>query len=542
MPVFTIETPTGVKLDIEANDEQAALAGAQEWHQQNSTDIQQPKVGVGEDIAKAAPGAAVGGLSNAIGLPGSISQLNTLAAKGIAWAGGKLLGYKPEDIAKVQELLADSGEKERTFATPAEIKKGIEKDVTGPLYEAQTPVGKVASKTLETVTNPVSYAGPGGALLKLAGAAGAGAGGEVARQAAEGTGYEVPAEIAGSLVGGGLPLAAARPRAPAAIPAPSAPMIDLAADSAYARGGSIDAAIHPQVVQQTAQQARAAIRAARSNETLSPTTHGVIDRLEGSAASGELDMPSLHMLRKEINQARAAGGEDSAMAAILGQHVDDMVDQLAARRAYTTMQTGPLAGQRVGGSPVTRGSVADVQEAMRNFRRADTDYTAARHSDMITGREANGALNAAKQHSGMNLDNNLRDQIAGILKSETLSRGFTQQELGLMHEIVEGTASQNAIRQIGNRLGGGGGIAGTMLAAIGAAAAGPIGALAGVAGLGVRAAANHNTQRKVQALDAMIRMRSGLGQQIVQPTRQVLPNSVIAAQLLRALASGQPLN
>jgi hypothetical protein len=57
MPVFTIETPTGRKLDIEAADEASAVRGAQEWDAQNPSDTSftgAVKQGVGRNLMQAA--------------------------------------------------------------------------------------------------------------------------------------------------------------------------------------------------------------------------------------------------------------------------------------------------------------------------------------------------------------------------------------------------------------------------------------------------------------------------------------------------------
>lgn len=52
MPVFTVQTPTGQKLDIEAADEATALQGAQHWHeqQQPSGVVDSLKEGLGNDL------------------------------------------------------------------------------------------------------------------------------------------------------------------------------------------------------------------------------------------------------------------------------------------------------------------------------------------------------------------------------------------------------------------------------------------------------------------------------------------------------------
>jgi hypothetical protein len=59
MPVFTIETPSGKTLDIEAADESAALRGAQEWSkQQNASGVEKTA-----DEVEKVPGALAHGLS-----------------------------------------------------------------------------------------------------------------------------------------------------------------------------------------------------------------------------------------------------------------------------------------------------------------------------------------------------------------------------------------------------------------------------------------------------------------------------------------------
>ncbi len=82
-------------------------------------------------------------------------------------------------------------------------------DVTGvPMYEPQTGPGKVVSNTVTGAGGGALF-GPAGAVMGAAG----GAGGEVARQATEGTAWELPASIVGTIGGsavGGVGLAGAR--------------------------------------------------------------------------------------------------------------------------------------------------------------------------------------------------------------------------------------------------------------------------------------------------------------------------------------------
>lgn len=84
MGVFTIQTPDGRKLDIDANDAHGAIAGAQDWVSKN------PPVPVNVAGEVAAPFAGFNkGIDATINLPGT---LGNLAAHGIN-AGAGMLGY-----------------------------------------------------------------------------------------------------------------------------------------------------------------------------------------------------------------------------------------------------------------------------------------------------------------------------------------------------------------------------------------------------------------------------------------------------------------
>lgn len=102
-------------------------------------------------------------------------------------------------------LMADLGLGERPKAEPGygqQIAKAAGVESEKPGY-----VGAIG----EVLGNPASYFGPGGWLSKVLMGIASGAGGEAAAQAAEGTGWEGPARIAGSLAAGPLAARAVKP-------------------------------------------------------------------------------------------------------------------------------------------------------------------------------------------------------------------------------------------------------------------------------------------------------------------------------------------
>jgi hypothetical protein len=78
MPAFTIELPNGKRLDVEADDENAALTGAQGWYKQNVTD----------KTDTSATGALTQGMTDAVsGLGKTVKEyINTDAGNAIQGA------------------------------------------------------------------------------------------------------------------------------------------------------------------------------------------------------------------------------------------------------------------------------------------------------------------------------------------------------------------------------------------------------------------------------------------------------------------------
>lgn len=85
MPTFTIETPDGRKLDIEADDEGGAVTGAQDWVAKN------PAKGVIRDVATQFPEGINRGIDATLNLPGTVANLGVRAVN----YGAEKLGYEP---------------------------------------------------------------------------------------------------------------------------------------------------------------------------------------------------------------------------------------------------------------------------------------------------------------------------------------------------------------------------------------------------------------------------------------------------------------
>jgi hypothetical protein len=196
MPVFTIETPTGTKLDIEAADEAGAMAGAQQWHAENGG----AKVNKLTDVAKS---AAIGVPSAAIGAAGAAGGARGLASAATDYVGDAI-GASPEKVQTFKGVVSKlapmlpGGMVLRDAPDSDTIQKAVE-GYTGKFYEPKTTEGKYAKSVSENVTG--ALIGPGGLSTKIAQGVGAGLGSQALGDYFTGT-LEPYARFAGGLLGG----------------------------------------------------------------------------------------------------------------------------------------------------------------------------------------------------------------------------------------------------------------------------------------------------------------------------------------------------
>lgn len=91
MPVFTIKTPRGDEVDIDAADESAAVKGAQEWDHHDFATSEAQRLGVNPDLALRVMGRESGGNPNAVSPKGARGLMQLMPGT------AKELGVDPSD-------------------------------------------------------------------------------------------------------------------------------------------------------------------------------------------------------------------------------------------------------------------------------------------------------------------------------------------------------------------------------------------------------------------------------------------------------------
>lgn len=237
MPVYTIETPGGRTLTIEAADEASAMAGAQQWHAENGgtavdkqeldeiAEIADPPVL--KDMGKAIPSSVARGLTETAMLP--VSALR-LIEQGGGWAADKVenfgrgaLGYNPisDETRAAREQHRDESALGQFADSVYGAQDAARADRESVLYQAKTTPGQFTETIGEFLApgglpNKAVRAAPAGIrrtadyLADLWGnAVVPGAVSETAGQMTEGTDYEDVARMVGA-VGGNVASAGVR--------------------------------------------------------------------------------------------------------------------------------------------------------------------------------------------------------------------------------------------------------------------------------------------------------------------------------------------
>jgi hypothetical protein len=152
----------------------------------------------------------------------------------------------------------------------------------------------------------------------------------------------------------------------------------------------------------------------------------------------------------------------------------------------------------------------DPQAAVSALGEARDFWGRYRKSDMIERALEGAKLNAAGSGSGGNVDNATRQALKSILKSQKLSRGFTEAEREALTKAIKGTPTQNALRLVGKLSPQGGGLMAAL--GLGATAANPMMAAAPAAGMVAKRFADQQTTRNVASLLDIIRSGGNLPQ------------------------------
>lgn len=180
---------------------------------------------VAADIGTGAVAGVPSALASAAGVSGDIRE-STLGAG--EWLANKV-GVSPETTQAIRPYLEKGLRAFGPLSGPSakEIKDVAHRATGISLPEPETRPGQYAKTVTEFVANPISYAGPGSAVMKGIQALSAGLGSEWVGGLLSGQNGESYGRIAGAVTGALLPRMAMRTRTPLPIPADKQSSMDI---------------------------------------------------------------------------------------------------------------------------------------------------------------------------------------------------------------------------------------------------------------------------------------------------------------------------
>lgn len=393
----------------------------------------------------------------------------------------------------------------------------------------QGPVGKVGEAAGEGLGNPISWYGPGGAALKIGGAVLSSVVGEVARQAAEGTKFEKPAQIAGAVAGGAAAVKTLGPRAPKAANPTYRELKDTATDQ-YTAARNTGVEFSPRGVAQFGSRVEQELAGPNHGFTggpdgVAPKTFAVLQRIQNPPPGATITASNIDALRKNLGMLsrQTADGRptpDAAAASIALKNLNEYLES-------------PPPGHVVAG---------DAQQYIRLTKEANANYAAGQRVREWETRLDNAQLDASGQIAG-SLENRQKIAARQILKSPAKARGYSEAEKSQLKLVNSGGPASNALRQLGR---GGAGVIPLMGQL---AAAGPVAAAAGPVGLAVQgtiAAALYGARKGSEAItnhraQKLVKMLAQRSPEFERRLRNLPPADTAAgkAALLRALMGVQ---
>ena len=279
----------------------------------------------------------------------------------------------------------------------------------------------------------------------------------------------------------------------------------------YAAARGLGVEIKPASVSRLADDIASELQHEGYDKELVPHTFRALERLRNPVGEN-VTVSDIDSARKLLNRAGALPVErDSTRRAISA--IDDYMANLDPADAAVNEHFVPRLQ-------------AQMAEARGN-------YAAAKRAEKLDEAQESAIDRAATSGSGANINNVMRQDIRKILNNPRQLRGFSDEEIKQMRQIVRGTKVGNVARLIGKLYPAGvvsGGLSGLAAHAVAGPAAVPV---TWGLGYGAKKLGDISTARNIAKLSNMVRSRSPLGS---VPAASVPPPApkIVCASTLRS--------
>lgn len=446
MPIFSIKTPDGRTLDIEAGSQEAAVAGAQDW--------------VSKNPLKKAEGPGVSGYLDYLGNELTLGGLDRAQAAVRAITGGKSYSQAfAEEKAGSEADAAKMG---------TATKLGMSGAAAVPWFLLGGPIGGsirgaagVALKApgvgsalanlsrasqVAKATMPPKLAEAASALVPAQGGvvrgaastatAGAGLGGvEAALRGNDiSSGALTGAALGGALGAAGTGISKALTK-PKTTPAPTVDDLFTEADALFnkARGGFTY--ITPEASDRIRDKMRQSVRTFSSNSRLMPNTQDILNNQLGARGTGmTLDqLDDLRQILQREAKVQKSGMYDRDSAGLISMNA-------ALRDELSSLKPKDITGA-FGPSANKLEKVQNLQEGIKTWGRAEKAAT-------MSGIMKDAGVTAGK-YTQSGQENAIRTKFRQLAENKRQMNYYTPEEQEMIRKIAAGSVSKNILRRLG---------------------------------------------------------------------------------------------
>jgi hypothetical protein len=528
MPIFEFKGPDGKTHSIEGPEGATQEQAFQMLQKQlgGPSAPAAPQESLGSDVAKSAASGLAQGTATAVGFPGDMATLaHAIAPQAVVDRVKAIPGAKfiYDHLPTSQAILDDASKNDRSLVDPN--------------YQAQSAPGRYTQAVAKN-------AGPG--LATGMGIPATVASAVAGQGAYDLTGSHLAEGVASIGAGIGVPLAMALRARRAIQPLKDAATVKAEANAGYADPLLRDTTIAPQAVQNVAGDMQAAMNGSRSRfaPAQAPQVHEAIDTLAAAnaprAAGGPPPLPvsieDLHSFRKTLGT--------------LGRETRDFKPTEQATAAGAAKRVLDQYLDNIPSADVTRGNPID---AVRSLREANANWGAASNAKKVEDLIGNAITDNNAANSAMNLGNRIRQTFKPLLKNDAAKlrgMGYGDDVIDAVSQVNKGDTLTNVLRHGSNMLGGGGGIASTVIghgisSGAGGAAGYQEGGLPGLVagtmlgalpGQALRMAANARTLKAAQKVQEQLLSKAPANARIVAANRAA--KAANKAAIDRAITQG----
>lgn len=225
--------------------------------------------------------------------------------------------------------------------------------------------------------------------------------------------------------------------------APTGPQLKAAATQGYNQALKVPIELKPEAMDSFGRNLESVLYNDGITPDVAPKSFAILGKMSGGPNGATVTPQNLRSIQKSFGVIKNMS-PDPAERMVSGRMLGEFNNLLE------NMGQAPSA--------LAKGTPEDAAQFSNLVKEANGNYQAYKQGESFDQRGENAGYDAHAANSGLNLENNLRNQVKQILKNPKLQRGYDPATLQAMKDYNNGSQAANTLRLLGNLGGGSGGL------------------------------------------------------------------------------------